>query len=950
MYVKQKRIAFAVLQAVAGMAVAVSTVASAQSTEPQKVEKVEVTGSSIKRLQSEAAAPIQVITREDIEKTGATSVEQLLRTVSATNSSNATVAASASGATTGGISTASLRGLTAERTLILINGKRVTAYGAPNSSVAVDVDSIPISAIERIEVLKDGASAIYGSDAIAGVINFILRRDFRGAEISVGYGSPEDGKGDVAKVSGAFGYGDIAKDRFNVMITGSYQKDGGLLGADRDFAATAVRLDKDNFGGSSRSNPGNIAIPGVGVRNPLVSNGVGNCGPFGVYVPDFSPTICLFDTGPYVTLIPKTERVSFGASGRFQLSPSFEAYASFDYTKKEARTTIQPSPIDAAFGIPFILKPTSSFYPTAFVTGLTGGATPDLSVRYRPFFTGPRDITDTGENNRFVAGVQGSVGNWDLDFNVLSTKSQVTEFLNSGYFRIDTDASGPGIVPLLSSGRVNPFGSNSADVEREAFATNFIGQAFKTKTSLDGVQAKGSTEWGKLAGGGIGVALGAELRREKFTLDSADALGTGNISGYGGNFADTSVKRNVGGIFAELSMPVTRALQVDAAVRYDNYGGSSNPNSVANGVTVMESFTSVDGDALPASLVNRVAGESVGDAPSFNKATGKVGLRWRANEQLLVRGTVSTGFRAPSLLDLFGPLQTGVSAVQNDPARCRGDNAGNPNDCATQFNVYSGGRNNLKPESSVSTTLGLVFQPNRDVSVGIDYYTIDVKDLVQTLSSSFLLQNEAAFAGRVSRGAPTGDGLPGSIIAIDQRLENLGKAKVSGFDIDFSARFNTGLGRMTTELNATYIQKWASENPDGTFSNAINSSSSAVTGVIPRFKYNATASLTRGAWTGTVGFNWQNSYADICGNLVQDDFGNCPEGFVGKVGAYETWDIQAKYAGVRNLSVVLGIKNLFDRDPPYVNGSGGAFQSGYDPTYVDPRGRYFYGTLTYKFR
>src|SRR4249920_1279164 len=174
---KRTRVALAAATAVGGLAATV-TGAWAQDT-----QRVEVTGSSIKRIEGESAAPIQVIKREDIEKTGITNVEQLMRTVSAMVSSNTTAAASAAGLTTGGGSTVSLRGLTPERTLVLINGKRVAPYGSPASGVAVDVNSIPVAAIERVEILKDGASAIYGSDAIAGVVNFILRSDYKGFEM-----------------------------------------------------------------------------------------------------------------------------------------------------------------------------------------------------------------------------------------------------------------------------------------------------------------------------------------------------------------------------------------------------------------------------------------------------------------------------------------------------------------------------------------------------------------------------------------------------------------------------------------------------------------------------------------------------------------------------------------------------------------------------------------------
>ena len=415
-------------------------------------------------------------------------------------------------------------------------------YGSPASGVAVDVNSIPVAAIERVEVLKDGASAIYGSDAIAGVVNFILRSDYKGLEMEASYGAAtQDGKGDITTFSAIGGMGDMATDKYNVMLIGTYQKDGALFGRDRDFANTSIRLDKNQNGSSSRTDPGNISIPGVGVRNPLVNGAThtANCAPNATYVPSINPDICLFDVAPFVGLLPKTERFGLSGSGRVALSNEVELYGELGWSQNKIQTVIQPSPIDAAFGIPFNMTTANPFYPTAFVQGQTGGATPTLAVRYRPFIIGNRDLTDTIDATRAVAGVRGTAAGWDYDGNLLYTASQTKEVLNGGFFRINDDATGPGIVPLLSgavlgtNGQplwVNPFGANSAEVSTAAKATNFLGQAFKTNTSLTGIQGKASKEMMTLEGGGLSTAFGAELRRETFKLDSDPALGTGNIS------------------------------------------------------------------------------------------------------------------------------------------------------------------------------------------------------------------------------------------------------------------------------------------------------------------------------------------------------------------------------------------------------------------------------------
>ena len=952
--IKRKHIAIAVINAMAAMAV--SSVAYAQTTTPQKVEKVEVTGSNIKRIDNETSAPVQVITREDIQRSGAVSVEQLLRSISATTSSGSTVAASAAGATTGGLSAVSLRGLSSNRTLVLINGKRVAPYGAPTDSVSVDVDSIPLGAIERIEVLKDGASAIYGSDAIAGVINILLRKDYRGAEVNVSYGAAlKDRKGDVTRISATVGFGDLSKDRFNVLVVGTYAKEGALFGRDRDFASTAINIAANNFGGSSRTDPGNINIPGVpGVFNPRASS----CGPNATSVPEFSTKYCFFDTAPFVTLNPASEKFGLSANARFAVTPTTELYADVSISRKEVQTVIQPAPIDAAFGIPFTLKPSSPFYPAAFVTGLTGGATPDLRVRYRPFITGNRDLTDTGENFRLVGGIQGAFGNWDYNANFLQASSQVTEVLNGGFFRIygnngtnpntgtRGDPSGPGIVPLLNTGQVNPFGANTAELVERARATNFVGEAFKSKTNLTGVSGVMSTELTRLAGGGLGLALGAEARQERFDLKTNPALAGGDISGYGGNFIPIDVKRNVLGAYGELTAPVANGLEFNAAVRFDNYGSTNNPNNVSAAVATLI------GLGIPASVANLVGGsaESTGSSPSFGKATGKLGVKWKIASSVLARATFSTGYRAPSLLDSFGPLNTGVTAVINDPARCRGADSANPDFCATQFNIYSGGNSKLKPEQSQNVTFGMVLEPTRDISLALDYYRIDVKDLITTLSPAYILANESKFPGVVVRAAPDVPGLAGAILAIDQRSLNLGKAVVSGLDIDLSARVTTSFGKLTGKFVGTYLARWDGQNPDGSYTNNIGTTSTTSFGLLPRFKYAMTGIYSRDSWEVYATYNWQSGFTDTCGNLEQDDFGQCPAGSLPRRGAYETWDMQAKYDGIKNFTALVGVRNLTNRKPPYVNSNGGAFQSGYDPTYVDPRGRFLYTSLTYKFR
>ena len=244
------------------------------------VQRVEIIGSSIKRVDTESDAPITTITREDIARTGATSVEELMRSVTAAQSSGSTAAASASGATTGGISTISLRGLGPSRTLVLVNGQRSAPYGEPSDSVSVDVDSIPVAAIERIEILKEGAGAIYGSDAVAGVVNFVLRKNFSGTEVNAYVGTSYDAKGTVSKGSILQGFDLGGKGNATIIVTAEH--DLPLYGKDRGFASTAIHPEHDNYAGSSRTDPGNFSF------KPSEWRGDGSVGPVQSEHPDRS--------------------------------------------------------------------------------------------------------------------------------------------------------------------------------------------------------------------------------------------------------------------------------------------------------------------------------------------------------------------------------------------------------------------------------------------------------------------------------------------------------------------------------------------------------------------------------------------------------------------------------------------------------------------------------------
>jgi iron complex outermembrane receptor protein len=923
--------ASAVIAAAFLLSVSIVPIARAQ----QNVERVEITGSSIRRTESETAVPVQVITREEVEKTGSTNVEQFLQGLGVALQGNSnSVAATGSGATTGGVSTVSLRGLGSQRTLVLIDGKRVSGGGTITDSTSVDINMIPLAAIERVEILRDGASAIYGSDAIGGVVNFILRKDYVGAEGSVFGAVTQHGGGEGAGINTLIGWGDMGKQGFNANLIADFRHEEAIFGSQRGFASSGIFPEHLNDTSSGNTFPANFAAAdgSFGTRNPTFPN----CpGPYSTVSPLFTPPGtpagrgCRFDPAPLVSLIPKTDTGSLFGNLRMRLTPAIEGYVQGSYVHKEVNTVIQPVPLSDQFALPpnhplfnvapyngsstFLLTPSSPYYPTAFLASQGLSTTTDLLVRYRSAVTGNRDLTDISNQWRILFGGRGTVfQTWDYDASYLHMETRLSEKVNNGYPILTK------ILPLLNSGQINPFGPSTLTPAAEAAAetTQFRGEAWSTKTSVDGLQAKVAHDFMRMAGGPLAVALGVEARREGFKVEVAPEIETGDVSGYGGNFLPVSKSRRVGAMFGEVNLPLLKTLELTAAARYDDYS-------------------------------------DVG-----NKVSPILRARFQPVRQVMLRGTIGKGFRAPGLTELYQPQTTGVSAPGlNDPLRCP-TTTPSPIDCNTQFPITLGGNTALKPEESLNRTVGIVLEPTTNMSFGVDLWSVDVRNtIVFGVTPAAILADPARFGFLVTRGAPDAacPGCPGPIVNIDQRNLNLGETKVRGVDVDARWRFpSTNIGAFTLSFNGTYIDKYEFQSVDGTWQ-SINGMVSPIVngagGVIPRWRHFLSLGWRRNAWDVTLMQQYQRGYQDIPGTF--EDTTDPTATLNHHVGDYTLYHLYTSYTGFysKNLKLTFAIRNLFDTAPPYTNAGGqNYFQSGYDPGYADPRLRSFILTATYKFK
>ena len=826
--------------------------------------------------------------------------------VAANNSAGNVSLANTIGSLTFSANTASLRGLQGGRTLVLLNGKRLNSFSGEIQGVqGVNLTTIPFNAIERVEVLLDGASAIYGSDAIAGVINFIVRKDYRGAEITGYYGMPtrsaEGPDGSQGTFKGALGFGDLAKDKYNVFVAAQYDKQKALEQRDREFSNTSVRLDLGLIGISGNTFPGHISTGGLG------SPGFPNCDP-STFFPDLGNR-CFYDPSRQkgVEMIPDVKTFNIYGAGNFQFTPNLQGYLTGNYSKQENHFVIQPVPIsdqftygpNGEFVSRITLQPTSPFYPHALAAAHGIDGTP-LNVRYRSVLTGNRDTTDTNEQYQIVAGLKGALGQWDWDASYTYNEGTTEQKLNGGFPLYSQ------VLPLLRSGTVNLFGPNTQAIADAMAATNFVGKVFDGKSKSSIVDAKISGEIFNMPAGKAALAAGVQFENDDFSQTPAPVLASGDLSGFGGNILSVDKSRDAHAAFAELNLPLLKTLEGNIAVRYDHYsdfGSTTNP---------------------------------------------KYSLRWQPTQSVLLRTSYGTGFLAPSLYQLWTPNIQGVSATGlSDPVRCPVTHDTGI-DCQTQFGVVFGGNPSLQPEKSKQWAVGIVFEPAQGWSISADWFDLYLQQgITNGISPATILQDlnsYATYGNLVTRAPsdPANPNLPGRIVSIDQRYLNLGGTKIQGIDtnIQWSAP-PTPVGRFRATMSGTYYIKYDAQQTDGSYAGFIsNQLGSPVTGVSPRWKSYQTVSWDNGPWTVVLGNSYQSSYTD-----AQTDL----DGNERTVSSMSLWDLQLVWKGFKNLALTLGSKNILDTNPPKSNQQN-SFQVGFDPSYYDPRARVVYMQATYSFK
>ncbi len=951
---------------IAGPVAAQQTVAQNDTTKkPQSVERVIITGSSIKRVENEGALPIQIISREEIDRQGITSAEQLVAALSSSGNgmdnlaSNSDVVAGQERGNNGA-SAANLRGQGSASTLILLNGRRVAAHGL-NGGV-VDLNSIPFAVVDRVEVLKDGASAIYGTDAIGGVINFILRKDFTGVSMEASTDQTQAGGGDRTRIGMIAGMGDLARDGYNVMVALGHSDYKILRGDQRDFVntfqpdrglsvdtrgtpfATVFPLASSNAAVvrtilSSRATPtGPInntlspIQPGTTLRinggiNPLDLPGGAGCASVdggGVYdevlwANAAAKYACAWDTGRAAALQQPIKTDSVVGRASFNVG-SNTFFAEFTGSKAESAKSFSNAQISSstsatspAFNLTY--PSTGSSYNAVFnaivavFPSIEENRGQGIAFRWRCMECGRRELTTTSETARMLLSAEGTIGSWDYRAGISQATSETSSKAGSGYYYDDA------FFPLLKSGVLNPFLLPGQSQTPEALAALAAASArgltiYGGKFTLNQFDASVSGSVFKLPAGDVMAAVGTDIRQEKWKFQGDQRALAERRTSFLLPFDDVNalsgVKRDIKAVYAEVQVPVFKSLDVTIAGRQDDYTGFGN---------------------------------------TFNP---KVSVRYVPIEQVLMRGSYSTGFRVPTFNQLFNGITdsptSGATIV--DPARCPAKIVSTTPGCESiNPNTLSGGRPDLGPEESKQASLGFVVAPTSEFSANLDWWQIKKTGTIQALSIATLIANYDLFPQNFIRNQA------GNLAFIDIRPVNAGETSTKGLDV--GAKLNGPLfsGKYSATIDGSYLlEKKSRLLVSSNFGPSEIGQFTRSGDLGLRWKHGASFTYKQGDWSGTLYQYFSTGYKDavlpgvLNGSVV-------PVNYNPNVDSYTLYHASVTYTGIKNLSLTAGVKNLFDRDPPfsaaYDTNTGAG--SSWEPRVADPRGRSFTFLVKYTF-
>lgn len=835
------------------------------AAETEEVERIEVTGSHIKRTSMEGPSPVTSLSQEDIRNSGVTDLISLFTKLPIAGQGTFSTQANSSDDTANGGSSVSLRGLGADSTLILINGRRVSVspFAKGIDTAFVDINNIPLAAIKRVDILKDGASATYGSDAVAGVINIILRDDVEGPELSAKMGATADGGGEEQSINLVFGN---STDNSSHTFILEYFNREEVLYADRSYSATSNQLartgdpDATDFR-SSAGIPGTIALKDDPTNRLIDLYGNDKCAAEDI---DLANNLCRYDYAPPMSMIPASERFSWNYMGKYEINDNIRAFTELNgqNSKSTVRGAGSPS-FNELFmdgdnvNHPFADMPSHEFYQQ------------DLTMRRRTVDIGNREKRIDSDYYRVILGLQGEINDWNWEGAYSYIKSsQVERGVNGFPNKRRTQEA-------IDSGLWNPFEPSSNSQEALDYietTTTRVG-----KSTMESIDFKISGPVMEMPSGELMIALGTEYREESISDNPDDQFLRGEVFGTEATQANGS--RDNLSLFAEVAIPVLDTLEVQIAVRYEDYS-------------------------------------------DFGTTTDpKISFLWSPLEDLSLRGSYGTAFRAPSLHQL-GLGRTDESPNLVDTMRC--DAIGNQDRACDpqEYTAVFEGNPDLGPETSESYNLGVIYNITDDLNFTLDYYNYDITDIIDS-DTQFVMDTYGLDGTIVERRPTSIANDPGEVIQVNDSFQNIGDLQTSGIDLDLRYNLETGAGTFNFGYVLNYVLSFEDHKntQEGGFEQ-------------PQMRWTTSIDWVLDDVSARAAINYIDSFEQEASlNLSQ------------KVDAMVTLDASINYFGFEDLVLTVGATNLTNEEPPF------AYHDfmGFAVNVHSGQGRFAYAQASYKF-
>lgn len=910
----------------AGLATIFSPVLHAE----EAADEVVVIGSAIKRKDLDGSLPVQVLTEEVLARTGVTTVTDLMAKIPAMQ--GFTTAGDSVGGGGGGIRTASLHSIGENYTLVLLNGRRMAPA---DSGSAIDISAIPMSMLQQVDVLTDGAGALYGSDAIAGVVNFQMKKEVHETTISARFSDPTAGAGKASDIDLITGFGSLANDGYALVAGYNHHEQKKLAALDRDFAKSGILTVTDPktgkkgifVNGTGNAIPGNASVtyldpsiaddPETDINeseqylsfNPY-QKANGACAEHNFQIGD----ICSFDYVSTIEVVPESKTDSLFLNGHYKINDDLTAYSTLVYSKNSLTSRIAPYPtgnVPVPLDSALVAK-----YITPYLTPDQAANMTDVSGTWRALPANDRTDEYLSDAIHLVLGFEGKLGDIDYSGSYTFGKNSQEDNYPTGWL------IGEPFVNLVSSGGLDIFTTPDkiSSAEKEALAKTIYHGPWDTHDiTVNAIEAQASKPIFNLNGGDAVLATGFDVRDISYKRTISEANANESLL-FLSKDTPYDMSRSQWGVFGELLLPLTDSIEVTTSARYD-------------------SIDAVDSEGFG----------TVGE--KMNDTTYKISGRWNVAEGFAVRASYGTGFKAPSLLEIAEPLTDfGVTSgsyscpfASSDPyaVYCL------PGE--SESNVYRKGNAKLHPEKSTQSTFGFVLTPTKGLSATVDYWKVKITDVVERLSEQKIFDNPDLYRDMFTYKVNLATGK--KELAILQAAVNGGTFDASGVDYSLSQAFDLSFGTLTANLTGTYMLKSES---------SLNGSSLGKFGgedeVTFRNQINFGLTLDQKMFSHSISVNYKSGYLDQAQtyNLIDDngvvDYDTDTDIQL-TVPSYYTVNYQTKVKLLEDkLGLTLGVNNLLDKDPPLTLRTNGAgHQVGWDPRYADGYGRTVFVQASYTF-